>query len=59
MNQPFIALLSKVFHAFMTAGTLAVIAGKAMIFTVTMVAISWITQLIMRSRIKFILGGKK
>ena len=58
MNQLFIALLSKAFHVFMTARTLALIAGKAMIFIVTMIVISWITRLIMRSRIKYILGGK-
>ena len=58
MNQLFIALLSKVFHNFMTAGTLSVVAGKAVIFIVVMVSISWITQMVMRSRVKFILGGK-
>ena len=58
MNQLFIALLSKIFHVFLTAGTLALIAGKTMIFIVTMNSILWITRLIMRSRIKFILGGK-
>lgn len=58
MNQMFIMLLSKVFNNFITAGKLALIAGKAMIFIVTMIVISWLTLLIMRSRIKFIFGGK-
>ena len=58
MNQLFIALLSKALYDFMTAGILSVVAGKAVIFVVAMVSISWITQMIMRSRVKFILGGK-
>lgn len=59
MNQLFISLFSKAFHALLTEGTLGLIAYKAVIFVAVTVAISWITQMIMNSRVRFVLGGKQ
>ncbi len=57
-NQLCIMLISTVVQIFMPKGTVALITSKAVTFTVTMAAVSEITQMIKRSRLKIILGGK-
>lgn len=58
MNQLFIMLFSKALKIFIPAGAIALIACKTVTFIVTMAVISWLTQIIMSSRFRIILGGK-
>ena len=54
MNQLFILM----FKRFLPQGATTVVTGKLMTFFAVMVVISWITQIIKGSNVKWILGGK-
>lgn len=58
MNQFFILLFNTAFKTFIPTGTVALIASKTVVFVAVMAAIFWITQTIMSSRFRIILGGK-